>query len=251
MLKRAHSGFSLVELMIAVTIAMGLSVAVMYIYAGQIRTFSQVARKQQTSQEARTAFEIVSNLVRQADLCLSVDTQRCPAQLTLAMTYPAGVSNPNSTTTLQAANDSIRIDFVVPAGYDIWPNSDGTTAPPYASNAIRITWSSADGIVWVSNGANVADAEPRANRIALAGANGSLNTRVINLDLWPQVVTAGVVTDAVNATDKPTAGYRLSMTSRVGTADSTYTNTLDQTNALGLQHYRTVTYQRTVIPRNW
>lgn len=251
MLKRQNKGFSLIELMIAVTVAMGLSVAVMYIYAGQIRTFSQVARKEQTNQETRTAFEVLSNLVRQADLCLSNSTQSCPTPLKIDLLYPTAVVNPNPTTTLQQLPaDSVQIDFVVPNGFDIWPNSDGTTVPPYANNSIRITWSSVDGIIWISNGASVMDAEPRANRIAIAGASaGNINSRIVNLDLWPQIVNAGVVTDAPLATDKPTAGYRLSVTARVGAADTTYTNLLDAAGPL--KNFRTLTYQRTIIPRNW
>lgn len=245
MIKRRHTGFSLVELMIAVTIAMALSIAVMYVYAGQIRTFSQVARKEQTSQESRSAFEVLSNLVRQADLCLSADTNRCPTNLTIGLSYPNGVSNPNPATTLQRANDSVQIDFVVPTGYEIWPNATS----PYTNNAIRIEWSTTDGIVWLSAGASVTDGA-RANRVQLAGGTGNMNSQIVNLDLWPQQVSStGVVSDAATASAKPTGGYRLSMTARVGTADSTYTNTLDPTGPL--KNYRTITYQRNIIPRNW
>lgn len=245
MIKRRQNGFSLVELMIAVTIAMVLSIAVMYVYAGQIRTFSQVARKEQTSQETRSAFEVMSNLVRQADLCLSADTNRCPTSLNIGLTYPTAVSNPNSATTLAQANDSIQIDFVTPSGYEIWPNNTS----PYTNNAIRIEWSSSDGIVWISAGGSVSDGA-RTNRLALAGGSGNLNTRIINLDLWPQQVSSlGAVSDAATKTAKPTGGYRLSMTARVGTQDSTFTNALDPTGPN--QHYRTITYQRNIIPRNW
>jgi len=245
MTNRHQTGFSLVELMIAVTIAMALSIAVLYVYAGQIRTFSQVARKEQTSQEARNAFEVMSNLIRQADLCLSADTNRCPSTLNIGLTYPNSVSNPNPATTLERANDSIQVDFITPSGYEIWPNSTS----PYTNNAIRIEWSGTDGIVWISAGASVTDGA-RANRFALAGGSGNLNTRIINLDLWPQQVSStGIVTDAATKTAKPTGGYRFSMTARVGTQDSTYTNALDPTGAN--QHFRTVTYQRNIIPRNW
>lgn len=245
MIKRCHSGFSLIELMVAVTIAMSLSVAVMVVYAGQVRTFSQVARKEQTSQESRSAFEVISNLVRQADLCLSADTSRCPTNLSIGLTYPGGVTNPNPATTLQNANDSIQIDFVVPSGYEIWPNN----TPPYSNNAIRIEWDSADGIIWISAGASVADGA-RAGRVELAGGSGNMNTQIINLDLWPQQISAaGTASDAAAANAKPTAGYRFSLTARVGTRDSTFTNALDPTGPL--KNYRTITYQRNIIPRNW
>jgi|GEM_PF-4499007 len=241
-------GFSLVELMIAVTLAMALSIAVLYIYSSQIRTFSQTARKEQTSQEARNAFEILSNLVRQADICLSADTNRCPSPLRINSAYTLAASNPNAATTLALPNDDVQIDFVVPAGFEIWPNN----VSPYTNNAIRIQWSSADKIVYVSAGSSVSDAATLRTLIPLAGGSGNLNTKIINLDLWPQTVSAtGSITDATTSTAKPTGGYKLTMTAQVGAADSTYINPLDSNNALGLQHYRTVTYQRTIIPRNW
>jgi prepilin-type N-terminal cleavage/methylation domain-containing protein len=244
MSKRTHvSGFSLIELMIAITVALILSVAVMYIYGGQVRTFSQIARKEQTGQEARSAFEILNSLVRQAEVCLAAS---CTPQQTIAITYPGAISNPNATTTLQTSNDSVQIDFTVPSGYYIWPNDTS----PYTNNAIRIEWSSTDNIVYVSAGASLTDTAASRTRIPLAGASGGMNTKIVNLDLWPQIVSAtGVISDAAGVTDKSTAGYRLAMTARVGTADSTYTNRLDPNGPL--KSYRTVTYQRAIIPRNW
>lgn len=218
-------GVSLIEMMIAVTIAMIMSIGVLLIYAGQTRTFSQTARKAQTTQEAQSAFEVIAGLVRQAEMCLT-----CITQQTMGITYPAGVANPNAAGTLQLAGDSVQIDFTVPSGYYIWPN----TTAPYTNNAIRIEWSLATNVVQVSAGASVADAAAMRTPIAIAGASGNLNTKIINLDVWPMVVGAGEVTAGALATTKPTAGYRITMTARVGTADA-----------------KTVTYERIILPRNW
>ncbi|MDP1996847.1 MAG: prepilin-type N-terminal cleavage/methylation domain-containing protein [Gallionella sp.] len=234
-------GFSLIEMMIAVTIAMIMSIGVLLIYAGQVRTFSQTARKAQTTQEAQSAFEVIAGLVRQAEMCLT-----CITQQTMGLTYPAGVANPNAAGTLQLAGDSVQIDFTVPSGYYIWPN----ITDPYTNNAIRIEWSAATNLVQVSAGASVADAAAMRTPIAIAGASGSMNTKIVNLDIWPMVVdAAGAVTAGALATTKPTAGYRIAMTARVGTADTTYTNPLDPNGAL--KNYRTVTYERIILPRNW
>ena len=218
-------GVSLIEMMIAVTIAMVMSIGVLLIYAGQVRTFSQTARKAQTTQEAQSAFEVIAGLVRQAQMCLT-----CTTQLTMGLTYPLGVANPNATGTLQLAGDSVQIDFTVPTGYYIWPN----ITDPYTNNAIRIEWSLATKVVQVSAGASVADAAGARTPIAIAGASGNLNTKIINLDVWPMVVNAGVVTAGALATTKPTAGYRITMTAQVGTVDA-----------------KTVTYERIILPRNW
>jgi len=218
-------GVSLIEMMIAVTIAMVMSIGVLLIYAGQVRTFSQTARKAQTTQEAQSAFEVIAGLVRQAQMCLT-----CTTQLTMGLTYPLGVANPNATGTLQLAGDSVQIDFTVPTGYYIWPN----ITDPYTNNAIRIEWSLATKVVQVSAGASVADTAGARTPIAIAGASGNLNTKIINLDVWPMVVNAGVVTAGALATTKPTAGYRITMTAQVGTVDA-----------------KTVTYERIILPRNW
>ncbi|MBI5658216.1 MAG: type II secretion system protein [Nitrosomonadales bacterium] len=234
-------GFSLVEMMVAVTVAMIMSIGVLYLYSGQVRTFSQTARKAQTTQEAQSAFEAIARLVRQAEMCLT-----CITQQTMGIAYPGGASNPNAAGTLQLAGDSVQIDFTVPSGYDIWPN----TASPHTDNAIRIEWSAATNMVQVSAGASVADAAGARTPITIAGTSGNMNTKIINLDVWPMVVdAAGAVAAGASATSKPTAGYRLTMTARVGTADGTYTNPLDPTGPL--KNYRTVTYERIILPRNW
>lgn len=219
-------GVSLVEMMISVTIAMVMSIGVLLIYAGQVRTFSQTARKAQTTQEAQSAFEVIAGLVRQAEMCLT-----CITQQRIGITYPAGVANPNAVGTLQLAGDRVQIDFTVPSGYYIWPN----TAAPYTNNAMRIEWSLASSTVQVSAGASVADTAAMRTPIAVAGASGNLNTKIINLDVWPMVVdAAGAVAAGASATTKPTAGYGITMTAQVGSADA-----------------KTVTYERIVLPRNW
>jgi len=205
-------GFSLIEMMVAVTIAMIMSIGVLLVYAGQVRTFAQTARKAQTTQEAQSAFEVVAGLVRQAEMCLT-----CITQQTIAITNPA--------------TDSVQVDFTVPSGYYVWPN----TTDPYTNNAMRIEWSLAGSAVQVSAGASVDDATNARTPIALTGASGNMNTKITNFDIWPMVVdAAGAVTAGAAVTDKPTAGYRITMTARVGTADA-----------------KTVTYERIILPRNW
>lgn len=234
-------GVTLVEMMVAVTISMIISIGVLIVYAGQVRTFSQTARKAQTSQEAQSAFDVIAGLVRQAEMCLT-----CPTQQTIGLTYPGGVANPNAASTTQLTGDSVQIDFTVPSGYNIWPN----ITAPYTNNAIRIEWTLASNVIEVSAGASVADAASSRTPIVIAGSSGNMNTKIVNLDIWPMVVdAAGAVTTGALATTKPTAGYRITLTARVGTSDSSYTNPLDPTGPL--KNYRTVTYERIVLPRNW
>ena len=125
-------GQSLVEMMISLVIAMMLSIVAMYLYSGQLRTFYHNARKQQTTEEVQAAFETITSLLREAEMCLS-----CATPQQIAISYPAGVANPNALKTPYLANDGISLDFTVPAGYAIWPN----LTAPYANNAMHLSWS--------------------------------------------------------------------------------------------------------------
>lgn len=235
---RKQTGYSLIEMMIALTIAMVLSIATMYLYSGQIHTFYHAARKQQTNEEIQAAFEAVTNLLRQAEMCLTC----APAQQ-IAISYPAGIAGPNGAKTPYLANDGITLDFTVPTGYAIWPNSTA----PYANNAMHLTWSQANGTLLLSSGPDIATAQA-APGVSIGGSTGRMNTRLINFDVWP--LTAGIAgTPGANAGDKPTAGYHVVMTARVGASDASYTNQLDPNGAM--RNYRTITYEADVLPRNW
>ncbi len=237
---RRGRGYTLIEMMVALTIAMVISIATMFLYSGQMRTFYHSARKQQTTEEIQAAFEAVTTLLRQAEMCLTCN----PAQQ-ISITYPAGIANPNGSRTPYLANDSISLDFTVPGGYAIWPNDTA----PYANNAMHLTWSQAGGTLLLSSGANTATAQA-ASAVAIAGSTGKLNTRIVNFDVWPLTVGASnVPATGTAAGDKPTAGYHVVMTARVGTSDFTYSNQLDPNGAM--RNYRTITYEADVLPRNW
>lgn len=237
---RKHGGHTLIEMMIALTIAMTVSIATMVLYSGQVRTFYHTARKQQTTEEIQAAFEAVTNLLRQAEMCLTCN----PAQQ-IVINYPPGIANPNGAKTPYLANDSIDLDFTVPAGYAIWPNATA----PYANNALHLAWSQANGTLLLSNGANAAAAQT-APGIVIAGSTGNMNTRIVNFDVWP--LTVGVTNTPSSGTSssaKPIAGYHVVMTARVGAVDTSYTNQLDPNGPM--RNYRTVTYEADILPRNW
>lgn len=229
-----QSGHTLVELMVSLLLAMLISIAAMYLFGGQMHTFYHHARKEQTSGETQAAFEAITTLLRQAEMCLS-----CATVQQIAITYPGGVANPNPVTTPYLASDSIDLDFTVPAGYAIWPNNTA----PYTNNTIYLGWSQANGTVKLGSGTDAATAKAAA--IDIAGSKGNLNTRIVNLDVWP-LTTGGA---GASAADKPNAGYHVVMTARVGAKDMSYTNPLDPQGPM--QHYRTVTYEADILPRNW
>ena len=236
---RKHCGYSLVEIMVSLTIAMMISIATVYLFIAQLHTFYHTARKQQTTEEIQAAFEAVTNLLRQAEMCLTCN----PAQQ-ISITYAAGVANPNGPKVPYLANDDISLDFTVPAGYPIWPNDTA----PYAGNAMHLTWSQANGTLLLSNGPNTAAAQGNPG-VVIAGSTGKLNTRIVNFDVWPLTVGAGAPIPGATAGDKPTAGYHVVITARVGTKDATYINQLDPAGPM--RNYRTITYEADILPRNW
>ncbi len=237
---RKPYGQTLIEMMVALTIAMAISIATIYLYSGQVHTFYHSARKQQTTEEIQSAFEIVTNLLRQAEMCLTCN----PAQQ-ISISYPAGIANPNGAQVPYIANDGINLDFTVPSGYAIWPNN----TVPYSNNAMHLVWSQADGALMLSSGATMAAAQA-ASAVAIAGSTGKLNTRITNFDVWPLSVGVGNTPAAgAAAGDKPTAGYHVVMTARVGTTDSTYINKIDPNGPM--RNYRTITYEADILPRNW
>ena len=229
-----QTGLTLVELMVSLLLAMLISIAAMYLFGGQMHSFYHHARKQQASGETQAAFEAITTLLRQAEICLT-----CATVQQIAIAYPGGVTNPNTATTPYLAGDAIDLDFTVPAGYAIWPNN----TVPYANNTIHLGWSQANGTVKLGSGTNAATATAAA--IDIAGSNGILNTRIVNLDVWP-LTTGGA---GASAADKPNAGYHVVMTAREGVKDMGYTNPLDPQGPM--QHYRTVTYEADILPRNW
>src|SRR5512146_2388532 len=172
---RRPSGHTLIELMIALTIAMVISISTMYLYSGQVRTFYHTARKQQTTEEIQAAFEAITSLLRQAEMCLT-----CTPGQQISIAYPAGIANPNGAKTPYLANDGISIDFTVPSGYAIWPNDTA----PYANNAMHLTWSQATGKLMLSSGSDAATAQAAAG-VVIAGSTGRMNTRIVNFDVWP------------------------------------------------------------------
>ncbi len=150
-----QSGYTLVELMISLTVAMLISVAALYIFSGQVRTFFNHARKQQTTDEVQAAFEAVTTLLRQAEMCLT-----CATPQQIRITYPAGIANPNSASAPSITGDSISLDFSVPGGYPIWPN----TTAPYTNNVMNLSWSQTTGKVQLGTPATPAVATRRRQR---------------------------------------------------------------------------------------
>ncbi len=169
--KNHQRGFTLVELMVSITLASILSLAVIAAYSNQAATFINQGRSNQAAEDGREAFTVINRLLRQAI---------------------------RSTITINQTATQTTIDFTLPAGFPVWPN----TTAPYDRNAVRILWSStganSDQIRIAS--ATSLGALGAAPLVTLVGSNSGFNTRIIGLTL---------------ATVAP-AGLQLTLTSRSG-----------------------------------
>lgn len=223
--------------MVATVIAMFISIGAMTAFLAQSKIIYHSGKNDQSWQEGVSSFDMISDLLMQSQMCL----YSCSTPIPITITYPGGVLNPN--TTLTQANDSIQIDFQIPSGFYIWPND----VSPFVKNAIRLNWDQASGQVTISSGASFSD-NNRAP-LSIAGGSTTKDYKVINLDLWPMVSVNGGIEPAASVNDKPTGGYLLTMIVRSASKDMSYKNKQDPVGLM--KNYRTATYSRVIIPRNW
>lgn len=232
---RKHlAGLTLIEMMIALVIGMLLTVAAMLVYVGQSRVVVHQARKEQASQVDVITYDLLSRLLRHAETGST------------AITYggTGAAAAPNASTTPEVAGDSITIDFMLPAGYAVWPND----VSPYTDNAIRITWGNTGANAYQARIAKAAStgALGSATATTVAGSNTGADARVINLDYWPLQSDGRTLQTSVSSS--PAGGYRLILTTRAGIADLGYINPNDPSGPL--KNYRTASITGVVVPRN-
>lgn len=229
---KSIKGYSLVELMIATTLATIMSLGVLGIFINQTGSINTETQRDITAQEANYAFDQISRLLRQS------------IKSSININYPTGESlNPANAPELPS--DAIIIDFLLPSGYNIWPN----TKEPFINNAIRIKW-------------NNNTSSPDANQIQIAlsdsisnlgsaplntlvGSNAGDHSRIINLDIWPMLDARNTHASS-NATGN--AGYLLKITTRSANKDLNYINSEDPDGPL--KQFRTHTVSGIIFPRN-
>ncbi len=231
-----QSGLSLIELMIAVTIAMIMSIAAVSLYLNQMKTYVQTSRKEMTEQDARVVSVRLQQLLRQAVICTNnTVAPTCSPIVAINITY-TGATAPLASSALSVAGKTVQVVFELPSGYAMWPN----TTAPYTNNQVTLDWTNNAGAtqeqIRVTNGG-----------VTQVLSGDTTNTKIINFDFWPLNADG---TRGATASTVALGGYMLSLTARIGVADPSYTNQKDTTNTLGMQHYRTVTFDTRILPRN-
>ena len=195
--RTTQTGYSLVELMVAVVVALLLSLAVISAYVSQARAFTAQAKTIQSTEVGRDAQAVITGLMRQAMLT------------SVAIDY--GGTGARNDDTEELPGDSIAVDFLLPAGFPIWPNLD----PPFNRNVVRIQWETGGDNPYEIMGAAAAGGAGfgAGDFVSLAGSDVPGNTRVINLDIWPLAADG---TPQANATDGAPGGFRVVVGSRAG-----------------------------------
>ncbi|MBN4079140.1 prepilin-type N-terminal cleavage/methylation domain-containing protein [Beggiatoa alba] len=154
-MSRKHTqGFTLVEMMVSIVIASLLSIAVINTFASQSSMFIAQSQRNQMANDGRDAYEVISRLLRQAQL--------------------------NSIVTVSAGT-TFTIDFTIPTGFSVWPN----TTAPFTNNAIRLQWDSAGANpsqVRIANTTSIAGLGGAGLRTLVGDTTGS-NTQTTNLIL--------------------------------------------------------------------
>lgn len=231
--KSISKGFSLIELMVAMTIAVLMSLAVLSIFVNQTTQLTHETQRDNAIQEANRTFNVISRLLRQA------------YKNSIDITYPTGVTA-NNETTPEIANDAIDIKFALPSGFNVWPNDKA----PYENNSVRIKWNNKSNednpyVIQIANASN-AGAISDFDLQPLGGDNTGDQARIVNLDIWPLADQRNLQNSASLAAN---GGYLLRVTARTAQKDISYVNP-DVPEDNPQKHFRTYTVSGVISPRN-
>lgn len=204
-----QSGFSMIELMVGITIASLLTIAVISVFVNLSGTFSRQTSRNAAAADAWEAYAVVSRLLEHAEIS------------SIQVSYGAGSFNegmppaPGTPPIELAGNDEIQITFRTPSGMNVWPNNQG---PAFNRNQMTLTWQNHGTDKYeiklvISDGA-VANPE-----IVLTGGSEEGNSTVINFDIWPLDINGAKRT---SANDEADGGYWVVINTRAGmkTAES-------------------------------
>lgn len=200
--RNTQFGFTMIELMVGITIACIMTVAIVNVYVNQNATLSRQNSRNVAAADAWEAYGLIKRLLEHADIA------------SFSATYGKGArnsTNPPAIELLDNANkpadDEIEVNFRTPWQMNIWPNDQF----PFQMNQMKLTWKNygEDNYVIklvISDGASTQE-------ILLAGGAQNGNSKVINLDIWP-VGNDGA--PQANPTDRPYGGFLVVLNTRAG-----------------------------------
>ncbi|MDH5545166.1 MAG: prepilin-type N-terminal cleavage/methylation domain-containing protein [Gammaproteobacteria bacterium] len=228
----SQQGFSLVEMMIAITLASLITIMALSMYFIQDRNIGIEEKRSGNITLSETSYSSLSRLLRHA------------LSNTVTINYGNGRLNTANNDSPEISSDEMTVDFSLPPNYPIWPNDK----LPYDKPWVRLHWSNrpqADApysitIATAANPADLANATPGK----LTPDEGE--NLIANLDFWPLDANGNVQASPQAAAP---GGYLLSVTSRTTIPDQNYQHPrLAQNNPLA--QFRTHSLQGVVSPRN-
>jgi type IV pilus assembly protein PilW len=184
-----NSGFTLVELMVAITIALLLTLVIGQVFLGNRKTFATQDQASRVQENGRYGAEVLNRTIREAgyQYWQRVEIPKrffgsVPTTLTTATTNPKPISAANATSAFDSKSDEITVRF-------------------YGSSATA--GGTADGGILDCAGRPVGDQQLSENTFFIAGRTGALtepalwctatsNPLVTTLPLITQEVAAGV-----------------------------------------------------------
>ena len=157
-----NSGFSLVELMVALVVGVLVSLTAVVAFMSHSRAMFNQLSYNHAAEEVSEAYALLSRLIQQAER----------DSITIS-----GVKSEGNCTT------DIQVDLAVPAGFPVWPN----LASPYDKNWVRLSMSTTGDnahSILVSNAAEGGLGD--ATAMPFAGSNQGNNTRITCMSLVKQ-----------------------------------------------------------------
>lgn len=227
-----QSGFTLVELMLAVLLATLLTAGALNIYLSQSRIIQSEEQRADNSTLGNSTYAVLSRLLRHA----LIDT--------IDINYNGGQFNQDIQQYPEIANDSITIEFALPDGFPVWPNDKS----PYDQNWIRLQWTN-DANSTEKYVINIATASSKAalnNASYVALTSEDNNTLIANLDIWPLDENGQRLTSAQSVAS---GGYQFQLSARARKANLDYTNP-DMLAENPLVSHRIHNVSSVIVPRN-
>ncbi len=160
---RSRSGFTLVEVLVAMVIGMFVSLAAIAAFSAHSRSVFNQMTYSQAAEDVSEAYALLSRLIQQSE----------NSSITIS-----GVTTNNNCST------DITIDLSVPEGFPVWPNLSG---PDYKENWVRIVLSATGTNAHSITIANAAEGGlAGATATPFAGSDSGNNTKITCLGLVKQ-----------------------------------------------------------------
>ena len=117
-IRQAQSGVTLTDLLVGMAMTAILSLGALQLLTTNVKVTTQQTGHSSALADAQQLYRVISEFVKQAEICGG-----CTPAKTLSASYTLA-ANPNADGSLSLNGDDFQLDFLLPAGYKIWPAKD-------------------------------------------------------------------------------------------------------------------------------